>query len=455
MPAPPSPPGPFRIHGRTISIICDNEQVLGSTVTTLFAHQTIAIVEVLSGRTVYEGDADNYRPSQPGISPFHGFSPTQDLRALLTPSTGVEVVSASDIQISASGPSVVYAKNRPGSEGGATGTARLQGGPTRYRTPRTVAPLVKPLPAPPPRSHRPVILAVVVIVLAVTACALLLHTPTAGPPIPAGSDTPMPSTDDTTGTAAAGPDPAVGQASLGTPVTTRDASARASNRSSDPGNPVGFTDPFLADLLLHYPFTESSGDVLHDVGPHALHASVAGSASWVRGRKHGALELSGLNQYVTLPSGLFDKCAAMTVALWLNLPQSPANYARIFDFGRNERTNLFLAAADQHGHVFLDMYKEGGEHGHRISGPHLANGGWTHVAVTLTSKQAIIYVDGIAQGTSDAIVYSPMSFEPTSKNWLGRSQHRGDPFLHVIYDDVRIYARALSPADLAILMQLP
>jgi hypothetical protein len=39
----------------------------------------------------------------------------------------------------------------------------------------------------------------------------------------------------------------------------------------------------------------------------------------------------------------------------------------------------------------------------------------------------------------------------TTQNWIGRSQYQADPYLDGKVDDLRIYSRALSAAELATL----
>jgi hypothetical protein len=50
-------------------------------------------------------------------------------------------------------------------------------------------------------------------------------------------------------------------------------------------------------------------------------------------------------------------------------------------------------------------------------------------------------------------VLTPSSLGVTTNNWLGRSQYGWDPYLGAQLDDFRIYDKAMSPQELAQVMQ--
>ncbi len=67
----------------------------------------------------------------------------------------------------------------------------------------------------------------------------------------------------------------------------------------------------------------------------------------------------------------------------------------------------------------------------------------------------ILYVDGVEVGRNSAMTLRPSSLGSTTQNWIGRSEYSADPFLAGAVDDLRIYNRALSPAEVQTLFQNP
>ena len=77
-------------------------------------------------------------------------------------------------------------------------------------------------------------------------------------------------------------------------------------------------------------------------------------------------------------------------------------------------------------------------------------GSWTHVALTYDGSQLLLYVNGVqvaSRAASGAIQSS------TSPLWIGGNQY-GENFTGLI-DDVRVYNRALTPAEIQTDMATP
>ncbi|MFI7616608.1 beta-L-arabinofuranosidase domain-containing protein [Nonomuraea terrae] len=172
----------------------------------------------------------------------------------------------------------------------------------------------------------------------------------------------------------------------------------------------------------------------------------------VAGRFGGAVKLDG-PQYVSLPADIVSGLDDVTVALWLN-PAEISAWSRIFDFGSGTTRNMFLAVSAGSAPRFA-ITVSGGSGEERVNGdgPLPANQ-WTHVAVTLSGGTGTLYVNGSPAGTNTGMTLKPSSLGPTGNNWIGRSQY-GDPYLKAAVDDLQIYDRALTRAEIAALMDGP
>jgi hypothetical protein len=78
----------------------------------------------------------------------------------------------------------------------------------------------------------------------------------------------------------------------------------------------------------------------------------------------------------------------------------------------------------------------------------LTPGVWKHVAVVLGPSGGILYVNGAQVGANAAMTLRPADLGNTQNSWIGRSQFSWDPTFDGNIDELRIYDRALSPAEI-------
>jgi arabinoxylan arabinofuranohydrolase len=204
-----------------------------------------------------------------------------------------------------------------------------------------------------------------------------------------------------------------------------------------------------APALAHrYSFSETSGtNVADSVGGAAWNGTLPNGGAFFSGQ----LTLSsGSQQYVRLPAGIVSTLNDFTIETWVRL-SSTANWNRIFDFGSNTTTNMFLTPQNGSSTRLRFAITTGGAGGEQqVNGTSaLAAGVWYHVVVTLKGTTNILYVNGAPVGTNNAMTLKPSSLGHTSNNYLGRSQYSLDPYLNGALDEFRIYTTALSASEIA------
>jgi hypothetical protein len=209
-----------------------------------------------------------------------------------------------------------------------------------------------------------------------------------------------------------------------------------------------FTTASSPSLLHRYSFSETSGGATADsAGGPAWSGTLPNGGAF----SGGQLTLSsGSQQFVSLPAGIASALTNFTVEAWVKL-NSTANWTRIFDFGANTTTNMFLTPQNgSTSRVRFAITTSGGGGEQRIDGPSaLSAGVWHHVAVTLNASVGTLYVDGMPVGTNSAMTLHPSSLGSTLNNYLGRSQYPADPYLNGALDEFRIYSVALSPPEIS------
>jgi hypothetical protein len=173
--------------------------------------------------------------------------------------------------------------------------------------------------------------------------------------------------------------------------------------------------------------------------------------------------------YVDVPIGnVISSLRASTFAMWVNW-LGGGNHQRFFSFGTAPGNHVHFAphtsgSAPMHFQITTPAsspvvgYGSNGAN----AGTICPTDGWHHVAATIAEPNAttgrsplLLYLDGIQVGSNTTATANrtPSNVGVTTRNWFGRSE---DPFGQREYngslDDVRIYDKALTPAELQVVM---
>ncbi len=227
--------------------------------------------------------------------------------------------------------------------------------------------------------------------------------------------------------------------------------------TSEPG--VASCSGLLAALVHRYGFDGSGTAVLDSFGEPV--GTVVGAA--LSGA--GAVTLEGrmTDQYVDLPNGLVSALDSATLEAWLTWYGGP-EWQRIFDFGDDQSgvegaqgvgsSYLFLTPriADDGGRLVRVAYQRTGYPEIQLDATRtFPTGKLTHVAVTFDAETETLalYLDGGFE-SSKVSTTTPVRLSVINdiNCWLGRSQYVADPELGGTLEEFRIYAEALSAAQI-------
>ena len=202
-------------------------------------------------------------------------------------------------------------------------------------------------------------------------------------------------------------------------------------------NLVMVVNPQTNNLRHRYPFATDAGDV---VG--TAHGALQ-SGAFVTNRQ---LMLDGTAAYVSLPTALVATNINITIEAWVSNSVA-SGWARIFDFGNNATVNMFLTPTAGGGPLRFAITLAGGGGEQQVTAPAALPINVTkHVVITLNGGVGVLYVDGVAVATNNAMTLNPSSMGSTTQNYLGKSQY-ADPYFAGSMDEFRIYDAAL-PASL-------
>ena len=205
--------------------------------------------------------------------------------------------------------------------------------------------------------------------------------------------------------------------------------------------------PAWGDLVHRYNFGESSGSTVADsVGGPVWTGTLPGGGTLSGGQLTLA---SASQQYVSLPAGVVGPLSNITVMAWVKL-NSLSTWSRIFDFGNNTTTYMFLTPQCGGSGTLrfaITTNSAGGEQQINCSST-LSTGAWHQAVVTLSSGSGVLYLDGVAVGTNNSMTLNPASLGTTVNNYIGKSQW-ADPYMDGQIDEFRIYDVGLSSEEIA------
>ena len=240
------------------------------------------------------------------------------------------------------------------------------------------------------------------------------------------------------------------------------------------------------DLVLWYKFDENTGTTAADSalwGGTARDAALTmigtgGTAAFTTASQVGTHALmltpstvspNANGGYVTVPSVQALAPTAITLAVWVNLAANTPtqNWERIFDFGTGTGIYMYLTARASDApntpiRFAITTKGNSASAEQRLDGTStLSEGGWHHLAVVLPAGSiytGTLYIDGVAVATNSTMTLHASDLGATTKNWLGRSQFSGtsgtNPCFDGLLDEFRVYKRALSQQEIAVLFAL-
>ncbi len=207
-----------------------------------------------------------------------------------------------------------------------------------------------------------------------------------------------------------------------------------------------------ANFVLHLELNEGQGKTVADAADPKKTGKIQGKPSWVAGKLDQALQLDGRNFVDLGDVGNFERTDSLSYGAWIK-PKGGGNgapIARMDDRNGYRGYDLYIAQ----GQVAVHIINSWPNNAIKVTTKaKLKPNTWTHVFATYdgSSKAAgvKIYFNGqeqewaIEQNGLSATIRTPKSL------YLGR-RNPGSPYKGLI-DDVRIYPRALTAAEVAAL----
>ena len=203
-------------------------------------------------------------------------------------------------------------------------------------------------------------------------------------------------------------------------------------------------------LVAAYSFDAGSGSTLADVSGNGRNGTISGAAWTSAGRNGGALSFDGVNDLVTVADAAgLDLSSGMTLEAWVR-PTVAGSWRTVVT--KEQSGNLVYGlfsnsdSAQPSGIVSVGPLQD------IVRGPSgLVLSSWTHLATTYDGSVLRLYLNGVQVGTRNVSGAMPNSSQPLQ---IGGNNVWPEWFQGQL-DDLRIYNRALSAAELVTDMNTP
>jgi len=204
---------------------------------------------------------------------------------------------------------------------------------------------------------------------------------------------------------------------------------------------------------------DGAGNTAQDSSGKAHHGTLQGAPQWVAGRFDGALAFGG-SDYVQISYAADLALNEFTVCVWVNLAAEPGVFGVHGTRAGGEYTFDFkVQAANIHGDIgngtawlntTLDI--AAGDTGTKGQGGDLEVGTWYMIAYVIDNakQQVRLYLDGDLKKTI-SISGKPLLMQTGESMQIGGTGYSGEG-MNGLIDDVRIYSRALTTAEIKALV---
>ena len=210
-----------------------------------------------------------------------------------------------------------------------------------------------------------------------------------------------------------------------------------------------------------YSFNASSGTTALDVSGNGNNGVLTNGPLWVAGNNGNGVRLDGVNDYVDLgnPAAL-RLTGSMTLSAWINASAFPFDDAAIISKRQSANVGYQLDTTIDRGPrtMSFKISDAAGQTVARYGATTLVTNTWYHVAgvYDATNRTMQVYVNGKLDNV--ALVGTIPAAQPASTPNVHLGQRPGAPgqfnFAGVL-DDVRLYNRALSQAEIQADMGTP
>ena len=241
-------------------------------------------------------------------------------------------------------------------------------------------------------------------------------------------------------------------ATNGSRVLTAVARDAAGNRTTSAAVTVTVANSAASSLIAAYGFEEGSGATVIDLSGNSNTGTISGATRTTSGRFGSALSFNGVNNWVTVADAAsLDLSTGMTLEAWVN-PTALSGWRTVVFKETSAGLAYVLYANDNDPKPATYVRRTGASLSDGASGTvQLPLNTWTHLAATFDGVNLRLFVGGVRVDSQPVSGSITQSVNPLH---IGGNAIWGEYFAGSI-DEVRIYNRALTAAEIATDMSTP
>ena len=202
-------------------------------------------------------------------------------------------------------------------------------------------------------------------------------------------------------------------------------------------------------LVGHWKFEDGKGTRALDATPNGFDADLKGGTRWSQGRIGGAVTFDGNDDAAEVPDHeLLRITGDMTIAFWMKKDKEASDWSRLVGKGDTKLRNY--GVWEENGASKKILWQQYDKNGKSIlsftSNADVEIGKWVHVAAVIRGKKGEIFINGRLDTSETRTGIPATSGDPLT--FATCSWHSAFPGA---LDDIRVYNRALSAAEVAAL----
>lgn len=198
-------------------------------------------------------------------------------------------------------------------------------------------------------------------------------------------------------------------------------------------------------LVLYLPFDEGSGAKANDKSGNGNDGALAGGAKWVDGKMGKALQFDGTGMVTVKHNANLEPDTEVTVMAWVNIDKAGAGELMIVSKGQWAANDMPYELSVVPGKsMFWQFFDNAGHDECQAKTP--AGGEWHHIAGTYDGKEFALFVDGDKAATFPYKAKLPKNGADVV---VGRRSKANETWYKGVIDEVAIFNKALSPAEVA------
>lgn len=199
--------------------------------------------------------------------------------------------------------------------------------------------------------------------------------------------------------------------------------------------------------MISYDFESLDGNLLPDKSGNDFNATVFGSAEmkYDSDQQSNVLYFDGEDDYIELPTGFFDGLENATISMDIK-PETTAADHQDFVIGQNTDRYIYLRLRDDLITSGITTRSWQGEYNLENSDSGRLNQ-WVNVKIVMENHKMSLYIDNILAASNPSV----RSIEELGANlicYFGRGFYSADPYFKGSIDNLQIYNRALSEAEI-------